>query len=229
MAPRALLDTLKEEFKQFDTGRKGFVTLDQVPTLARSVGLNPTVWEEKAIGEEYKDISGLPFVDYVFLFLKHAVELGNLQTTLDTFAMAFQYLDQNGSGEVDRDEFRGRMAECGNPIDEQELDDIFDLIDTNKDDTISYHELYSALKEDLLATLSGALQLGDEDRSRVRGYLSSLQDDNVDRVSALPYSIRHLVFKAYIITNSRRSQGTNSCSLTLRRRPHRVQPYSPPD
>lgn len=201
--PEGLLHTLHEHFESQDTNENGVISADELGPLARSVGLNPTASEIETICDEYKSAGGLAFVDFVFLYLRHCVELGDLETTLRTFHLAFQYLDQSSSGSVDKDELRQVMEDCNDPFSERELDDIFQLVDEDCNGYLSYEELYQAVANDLKATLQGPLQLDDNTRNKVREYINSLKRSEPERVSKSPFALQLLVRTAYNNSNKR--------------------------
>lgn len=211
--PEALQNTLKERFELHDVSGDGLISVDELGPLARSVGLNPTAMEVKAICSEYANSGGLAFVDFVFLYLRHCVELGNLDTTLGTFHLAFQYLDQNGSGAVDKSELKQVMEDCNDPITDEELDDIFQLVDEDNNGFISYEELYQAVADDLKSTLQGPLQMDDATRTQVREYIDSLQRSESERISKSPFALQSLVRSAYVMSNIRAFHNTVSSSM----------------
>ena len=68
----------------------------------------------------------------------------NMQRVMDIF----QKLDLDASGEVDRSEFRKGMRELvGHSHALEELDELFDFIDTSGDGRVSYRELYRTVRE----------------------------------------------------------------------------------
>jgi len=67
----------------------------------------------------------------------------NLQRVMDLF----RELDEDGDGEIDRNEFRkGMQILMGKSYPMDELDELFDSIDTSCDGTISYRELYRTVR-----------------------------------------------------------------------------------
>ena len=137
-------DRVKEAFACLDKQGKGSIQTKDLVTLLRYLGLNPTEDETDDIINE-SDVVGdeeVGFIEFVEQMKKRWYEAD------ETFRLAFEMFDSDGSGNIDANELKHMMEEQGQmEVDEGEIDDIIARVDKNGDGVIDLEEFMDMLRE----------------------------------------------------------------------------------
>lgn len=119
------LQEFEAAFNQFDSDKDGHITMQELGTMMRSIGQNPTEIELKEMIEEVdqdKD-NVIDFNEFVLMMMKTIHDLDSEERTLE----AFKVFDRDGSGVIRVSELKNIMMQLGEPISEAEADDLLQL------------------------------------------------------------------------------------------------------
>eukprot|EP00605_Chrysophyceae_sp_TOSAG23-4_P001328 GSChrysophyteH1.ASY1.ANO1.1445.1 assembled CDS len=120
-------------------------------------------WEEEIKGQGKRTVDLVPFLnpDKQEYFTDKQKEVEeSLETTIraasdvDLAVKFFNDIDVDGSGELDRDEFRQLMDRIGIDLDDERLEDVFDTYDTDQGGTIGVDEFLVFLRRQKVETES---------------------------------------------------------------------------
>jgi len=125
---------LWEAFQVFDADGSGAISSEELGQVMRSLGQSPNETELRDMIEEVDvDLSGsIDFEEFKMLMVS---QHGDRQSRLK---MAFSVFDENGSGQITRDELHGVMSQFG--LTDQELDEIIQEVDHDGDASIDFKE-----------------------------------------------------------------------------------------
>ncbi|AFZ10397.1 putative signal transduction protein with EFhand domain [Oscillatoria nigro-viridis PCC 7112] len=125
---------LWEAFQVFDADGSGGISSEELGQVMRSLGQSPNETELRDMIKEVDvDLSGsIDFDEFKMLMVS---QQGDRQSRLK---MAFSVFDENGSGQITRDELHGVMSQFG--LTEQELDEIIKEVDHDGDASIDFEE-----------------------------------------------------------------------------------------
>ncbi|EDW16097.1 calmodulin-related protein 97A [Drosophila mojavensis] len=128
----------KEAFLLFDKENSGVINSRQLGNLMRSLGQNPTDIELKDMLNDV-DVTGKEQIDFdkfCSLMCRHAQE-----NDLDEeFREAFMIFDRNEDGFISPAELRFVMANLGEKLTDEEIDDMIREADFDGDGKIDYEE-----------------------------------------------------------------------------------------
>ncbi|MBD0307594.1 MAG: EF-hand domain-containing protein, partial [Microcoleus sp. T1-bin1] len=125
---------LWEAFQVFDADASGAISSEELGQVMRSLGQSPNETELRDMIKEVDvDLSGsIDFEEFKMLMVS---QQGDRQSRLK---MAFSVFDENGSGQITRDELHGVMSQFG--LTDQELDEIIKEVDHDGDASIDFKE-----------------------------------------------------------------------------------------
>lgn len=144
---------LKEQFDSFDKDGDGKLTLSDTEAMMRSFGQNPSKEEVAAKHNALdKDRNGIiDFEEFVAGMSGTLAEAVNE----DEFGKIFFLLDKDKDGYLNRKEIREGLAagcgglEGGGELTDDEVNDVLEEHDTDKDGKLSYDEFVAMMKKDL--------------------------------------------------------------------------------
>lgn len=128
----------KEAFNVFDKDCDGFITTDELATVMRSLGHNPTKEELDELIKLYdKDESGtIDLSEFMDLMNNKLKEQQEGQELLETF----QIFDKDSDGSISADDLRYVIKAVGEELDDQLIEQLIDQGDLDQDGKINYHE-----------------------------------------------------------------------------------------
>ena len=133
---------LKSLFRKYDTDNKGTLSFLILPNLLEEVmGLSKEVASMYALLMA-KDANGIVSYEEFKKWLKTGEKLNQVSATrylmIERAVEMFKIYDRDGSGELDRSEFKQLHADVGG--DPQFVDSALNSIDIDKDGNISFYE-----------------------------------------------------------------------------------------
>lgn len=125
---------LWEAFKVFDADGSGSISSEELGQVMRSLGQSPNETELRDMIKEVDvDLSGsIDFEEFKMLMVS---QIGDRQSRLK---LSFSVFDEDGSGQITKDEMQGVMSQFG--LTEQELDEIIKEVDHDGDASIDFEE-----------------------------------------------------------------------------------------
>uniref|UniRef100_A0A7S0ZKG0 EF-hand domain-containing protein n=1 Tax=Timspurckia oligopyrenoides TaxID=708627 RepID=A0A7S0ZKG0_9RHOD len=135
---QSTIQELREAFALFDKNSDGKITFEELGTVMRSMGQNPSDNELRSMVREV-DVDGngtIEFDEFVRLMA------GNLNGEARDAEMkeAFNVFDRDGNGRISRDELRAVMNSLGESMNNEELDRMIGEADKNGDGEIDWDE-----------------------------------------------------------------------------------------
>ena len=117
-----------------DGGRS--IKSEEALTVIRAVGQNPSQREFKdALNQAKLNNKSTLTYDEFYTFAQIVWEEELAENVLN---QAFKKIDTNGNGWIDTNEFRDIMMKSGEPLDQNEFDEIMRLADVNHDGKVTY-------------------------------------------------------------------------------------------
>uniref|UniRef100_A0A3B1JUC8 Troponin C, skeletal muscle n=2 Tax=Astyanax mexicanus TaxID=7994 RepID=A0A3B1JUC8_ASTMX len=134
-----MIAEFKAAFDMFDTDGGGDISTKELGTVMRMLGQNPSREELDAIIEEVdEDGSGtIDFEEFLVMMVQQLKE-DQAGKSEEELSECFRVFDKNGDGFIDREEFGDIMRSTGEPITEDEIDELMTDGDTNKDGKIDF-------------------------------------------------------------------------------------------
>ncbi|XP_006815692.1 calmodulin-alpha-like [Saccoglossus kowalevskii] len=128
-------DELKECFDWFDKDGNGSISSDELGTLMRTLGQNPTDKEiELMIAKTDFNKNGvIDFDEFVDLMATHMVD-----DPEDELIEAFKVFDKDGDGFIDAGELRRVVRGVGEKLTDDEIENMMTEADVNGDGKIDY-------------------------------------------------------------------------------------------
>lgn len=139
------MEELKECFHSFDENGDGFVDIKELGVALRSMGQNPTEKELEDIMNQY-DTDGnkkIDFEEFATLFGKCSLTDEENRKELKS---AFDSFDENGDHYIDLEELKKAMTTLGEPLTNEEADDLLNSVDKNNDGKINYIEFLQMMQ-----------------------------------------------------------------------------------
>ena len=119
----------KEAFSLFDKDGDGTITTDELGTVMRSLGQNPTENELNELVEE-ADADGSGTLDFEEFLELMAEKMKNFDTDKELMEV-FRSMDKNGNGSLTKEELKTVLKALGEKIDDREIDDMMKILDPN--------------------------------------------------------------------------------------------------
>eukprot|EP00929_Paragymnodinium_shiwhaense_P051269 TRINITY_DN25811_c0_g1_i1.p1 TRINITY_DN25811_c0_g1~~TRINITY_DN25811_c0_g1_i1.p1 ORF type:complete len:381 (+),score=112.29 TRINITY_DN25811_c0_g1_i1:97-1143(+) len=132
----------REMFDLFDEDRSGAIDADELGKVMRALGLFPTNAEVLKIVEETdEDGSGvIEFSEFLLVMVKYRKTHEPEEDPDAELLRAFKVFDKDGSGYITADELRDFLTRMGEPLTDEEVDDLLRQADLDGDGQISYEE-----------------------------------------------------------------------------------------
>lgn len=128
-------------FEIFDFSGNNSIDVKEVATVVRALGACPTQAEVEEIIEMVDDRTA-PGIIHLSLFLSHVSDLFTKHdfrpASPRKLLEAFRVLDEEGVGHLSEEEFRRFMTEYGEPMAEEEMDEMMDLAVDQYSKTVPY-------------------------------------------------------------------------------------------
>ncbi|XP_039144986.1 calmodulin-like [Dioscorea cayenensis subsp. rotundata] len=128
----------KEVFKLFDRDGDGQITAQELGTVMRSLGQNPTEDELKAMIDDVDaDLNGtIDFSEFLNLMV-HKMEDADSEKEMRE---AFKIFDKDQNGLISADELRSVMANLGEKLTDEEVNEMIREADIDGDGQVNYEE-----------------------------------------------------------------------------------------
>ena len=134
----------KETFQLFDKDGDGTISVAELGTVLRALGQNPSDKElQEMISEVDEDGNGsIDFPEFLSLMSKKIQDGDAEEEIRDTFRV----FDKDGNGYISRSELRNVMANLGETLSDEEIDEMIKEVDVDGDGQICYEEFVKMLK-----------------------------------------------------------------------------------
>lgn len=128
----------KEAFNVFDKDCDGFITTDELATVMRSLGHNPTKEELDELIKLYdKDESGtIDLEEFMDLMNNKLKEQQEGQELLETF----QIFDKDADGSITAEDLKYVIKAVDEELDDYLINELIEQGDLDQDGKINYHE-----------------------------------------------------------------------------------------
>jgi len=132
------LAEFKEAFALFDKDGDGLLSANEVGTVMRSLGQNPTEAElQDMINEVDQDGSGtIDFPEFLTLMARKMQDSDSEEEIKE----AFRVFDKDGNGFISAAELRHVMTNLGEKLTDEEVDEMIREADVDGDGQINYEE-----------------------------------------------------------------------------------------
>ncbi|KAL2485510.1 Calmodulin-7 [Abeliophyllum distichum] len=137
------ISEFKEAFSLFDKDGDGFITAQEIGTVMRLLGLNPTEAELKKMIYEV-DADGNGTIDFPEFLNLMAWNLQDSDSG-DELKEAFQVFDKDQNGFISAAELRHVMSNLGKKLPDEEVDQIIRGADVDGDGQINYEEFVKVM------------------------------------------------------------------------------------
>ncbi|KAI7774127.1 calmodulin [Diaporthe eres] len=139
------IESFKEAFLVFDKDGNGEITKEELGTIMRSLGLNPTDGElQDMVDEVDVDKNGtIDFKEFLAL-MSHKVQDVDPEQELRE---AFKVFDRDGTGTISKDELRQVMKSIGESLTEAEIDEMLHFADSDGSGTIDFNEFVQIMNQ----------------------------------------------------------------------------------
>ena len=133
----------REVFEMFDNDGEGAIDAQELATVMRALGQNPTQAElEEMVKRVDSDGSGqIEFEEFLQLMAIRIKE----DDTEEGLIEAFKVFDRDQGGDITNDELREVMRSLGSKMDEEDIDEMVRKMDFNGDGVIDYAEFCKVL------------------------------------------------------------------------------------
>lgn len=136
------LAALADTFDLFDKNGNGSICKEELGSLLRAVGENPSQREIdffiKSCDKNKNDL--IEFEDFRHLMKIIRRDSVRKEDEEKTLQRAFRLFDKDGSGTIDKEELERITTQMGESLSKDELEQMLKLVDTNKDGKIDYNE-----------------------------------------------------------------------------------------
>lgn len=141
------LHEFKEAFSQFDADRSGFIDAHELKNLCQWVGQDATE-EEIQIMLDTADSDGSGKIDFWEFATLMAHKMGDANPDR-TLLSAFSIFDGDGTGYIDASEIRHVMREMGEPVEDEDIDNVLKGMDSSGDGKIDYEEFATVVTKEM--------------------------------------------------------------------------------
>ncbi|KAL5018743.1 hypothetical protein ScPMuIL_004465 [Solemya velum] len=141
---------LKEAFYLFDKDDDGTITADELGTVMRSLGQDPTEAElQDMMNEVDADGNGtIDFEEFLQMMARKMKDSDNEEELRE----AFRVFDQDGNGYISAAELRHVMTNLGETLTDDEVDEMIREADVDGDGMVNYEDFMSFTTSLLLGT-----------------------------------------------------------------------------
>ncbi|XP_011413059.3 calmodulin-like [Crassostrea angulata] len=132
------IEEYREAFRLFDKDGNGSITTDELITILKNLGQNPTDAEiSEIVGEVDADGNGnIDFPEFLLLMSKREKD----EETDDDLLEAFRVFDRDGDGHISTTELRMVMLNLGEKMSEEEVEHMIEEADEDGDGQVNYEE-----------------------------------------------------------------------------------------
>ncbi|KAJ3675589.1 hypothetical protein LUZ60_004631 [Juncus effusus] len=141
----AQISEYREAFLLFDKNNDGCITKEELATVIRSLGQNPSDDDlQDMINEVDRDNNGtVEFSEFLILMSKKFKE----NDSQDELREAFNVFDKDHNGFISASELRGVLMNLGQTISEDEVNEMIKEADANGDGQVDYAEFVKMMTQ----------------------------------------------------------------------------------
>jgi len=141
------LEEFKEHFEMFDRDGDGTITTNELGTVMKNLGQNPSQDELKQmISEVDEDGTGdIDFDEFCTLMARMMGLDDDEGEAEDTPKDAFKLLDHKGNGNISATDFREILKNLSEQLSTSEIDSIIEEIDPDNDNRINFEDFCKTL------------------------------------------------------------------------------------
>ena len=139
-----LIDDFKEAFSLFDKDGDGTISTEELGTVMRSLGQNPSEAELQDMINE-GDADGNGAIDFQEFFAMMASKVKDADAEQEIRA-AFRVFDKDGNGFISAEELMHVMNSLGEKLTEEEVDMMMREADVDGDGQVDYEEFVKMMK-----------------------------------------------------------------------------------
>lgn len=138
--------SIKEAFAMFDKDGDGFITTNELGTVMRSLGQNPTQAE---LQDMINDVNAagrngkIDFPEFLTLMARKLKDEDSEEEILE----AFRVFDRDGNGFISTAELRHVMTSIGEKLSEDEVNRMIKEADADGDGQINYNEFVGIIMQ----------------------------------------------------------------------------------
>jgi len=136
------LDEFKEAFQLFDKDGDGKITGEELGTVMRALGQNPTQAEIKDIVKEIGGNGTVEFPEFLSMMQRRMKSTDNEEQIRE----AFKVFDKNGNGFVEIKELRHVLTTLGEKLTPEEVDGVLKEADADNDGKINLQDFLRVMK-----------------------------------------------------------------------------------
>uniref|UniRef100_A0A3B1JB19 Troponin C, skeletal muscle n=1 Tax=Astyanax mexicanus TaxID=7994 RepID=A0A3B1JB19_ASTMX len=146
-----MLAEFKAAFDMFDTDGGGDISTNELGTVMRMLGQNPTREELAEIIEEVdEDGSGsIDFEEFLVMMVRLLKE-DQAGKSEEELAECFRVFDKNADGYIDREEFAEIIRSTGESITEDEIDELLKDGDKNADGMLDFDGMTAFMSKNVI-------------------------------------------------------------------------------
>jgi Ca2+-binding protein (EF-Hand superfamily) len=137
------MQELKDVFNYLDRNKEGFIELTDLGTALRCIGLFPTECEVQELQEEAKQTNErISFEEFERLVNKSKA---SFVTNKEEVLKFFKSLEKSSDGFVDTKELKIALCNAGEPLQEKDVDSVYQDFGVTEDGKIKINDLVEGL------------------------------------------------------------------------------------
>ncbi|XP_066919220.1 calmodulin-like isoform X1 [Clytia hemisphaerica] len=139
------INEYKQAFALYDRNSNGTINQNELLSVLRSLGQNPTEQEVQDIINEM-DANKNGKIEFQE-FLEKMAERNERNDMSEDLRNAFRVFDANGDGRISVEELRHVMVNLGDPLTDEEVDEMMREADKDNDGYVDYEEFVTMMTE----------------------------------------------------------------------------------
>lgn len=139
--PREEIHLYKMAFDGFDMRHTGQVNKEYLEPLLRSLGFNPMQTEIEDMKLDMGKSQTFDFDSFMLIVSRHSRATDTQMELTDIF----RALDKNNSGRIPADFAKKILQNTLNPLNDEEVHEVFQKLTVDEDGTVEYKELVEAM------------------------------------------------------------------------------------
>lgn len=144
--PDDLLEEYQEIFDSYDVNGNGVIDKKEMEAVLEKLGQPATLKQIQKVFDELGSTNQQITFDEFIEFIKK-YHLSKNKNSTDEIIGAFQVFDKNHNGVLSISEFKHILMDLGQKFTEEEVNEIFDESDLNKDGNLDYREFVEFWQE----------------------------------------------------------------------------------
>ena len=144
--PDDLLEEYQEIFDSYDVNGNGVIDKKEMEAVLERLGQPATSKQIQKVFDELGSTNQQITFDEFIEFIKK-YHLSKNKNSTDEIIGAFQVFDKNHNGVLSLSEFKHILMDLGQKFTEEEVNEIFDESDLNKDGNLDYREFVEFWQE----------------------------------------------------------------------------------